>query len=85
MNRNQALLRHFIAALAYRTAKALREAPPGFEAFQAGQQTRTPRELVRHMSGVINYAIKDRERSTRGSEGLRDLPGRSGSLLCVAS
>lgn len=57
MNSNQALLRHFLAALAYRTAKALRDAPAGFETFHAGQQARTPRELVRHMSGVINDAI----------------------------
>jgi hypothetical protein len=57
MERNQALLRHFLAAIAYRTAKALRDAPPGYDGFQAGQKTRTPRELVRHMSGVLNYAI----------------------------
>jgi hypothetical protein len=57
MNRNQALLRHFLAAIAYRAAKALRDAPAGFEAFHAGHDARTPRELVRHMSGVLNYAI----------------------------
>jgi hypothetical protein len=57
MNRNQALLRHFLAAIAYRTAKALRDAPAGFEAFDAGHDARTPRKLVRHMSGVINSAI----------------------------
>jgi len=57
MDRNQALLRHFLAAIAYRTAKGLRDAPAGFEAFHAGHESRTPRELVRHMSGVINYAI----------------------------
>jgi hypothetical protein len=57
MNRNQALLRHFLAAIAYRTAKALRDAPAGFEAFHAGQDARTPRQLVRHMSGVIHYAM----------------------------
>src|SRR5579864_7606524 len=57
MNRNQALLRHFLAAIAYRTAKALRGAPSDYESFQAGLGTRTPRQLVRHMSGVINYAI----------------------------
>src|SRR5437763_2484151 len=57
MDRNQSLLRHFLAAIAYRTGKALREAPPDFEAFDAGHDVRTPRELVRHMSGVINYAI----------------------------
>jgi hypothetical protein len=57
MTRNQTLLRHFLAAIAYRTAKALRDAPPAYPVFQAGQQARTPRALVRHMSGVINYAI----------------------------
>lgn len=57
MNRNQALLRHFLAAIAYRISKAFRDAPPGFEAFDAGHDVRTPREVVRHMSGVINYAI----------------------------
>ena len=57
MNRNQALLRHFLAAIAYRTAKALRGAPTGFDAFEAGRQSRTPRRLVRHMSGVVNFAI----------------------------
>lgn len=57
MDRNQAFLRHFLAAIAYRSAKALRDAPAGYEAFQPGHQARTPRQLVRHMSGVINYAI----------------------------
>jgi len=57
MNNTQALLRHFLASIAYRTAKALRGAPSDYESFQAGHSTRTPRQLVRHMSGVINYAI----------------------------
>jgi hypothetical protein len=57
MNRNQALLRHFLAAIAYRTAKALRGAQAGFDAFEPGHQSRTPRQLVRHMSGVLSYAI----------------------------
>ena len=52
----RALLRHFLAALAYRTQKALREAPQSFETFQAGQQVRTPIELVRHMTSVLGYA-----------------------------
>jgi hypothetical protein len=36
------LLRHFLAAIAYRTAKALRGAPQEYEAFAAGMQVRTP-------------------------------------------
>src|ERR1051325_7650669 len=50
------LLRHFLAALAYRTQKALREAPAGFGEFEIGNQVRTPKELVRHMTSVLGYA-----------------------------
>jgi len=50
------LLQHFLAALAYRTQKALRGAPESFGDFRAGPTTRTPRELVWHMTGVIGYA-----------------------------
>jgi hypothetical protein len=52
----RALLRHFLAALAYRTQKALRGAPPEFGAFRAGPDVRTPAELVRHMTSVLGYA-----------------------------
>jgi hypothetical protein len=50
------MLRHFLAALAYRTQKALREAPEGFALFSAGNETRTPAELMRHMTSVLGYA-----------------------------
>jgi hypothetical protein len=50
------LLQHFLAALAYRTQKALRDAPPTFGEFDAGSFVRTPHELVWHMTGVIGYA-----------------------------
>lgn len=50
------MLRHFLAALAYRTQKALRGAPESFGSFSAGNETRTPPELVRHMTSVLGYA-----------------------------
>jgi len=50
------LLQHFLAALAYRTQKALRGAPDAFGEFRAGTHVRTPHELVWHMTGVIGYA-----------------------------
>jgi hypothetical protein len=53
---DRALLRHFLAALAYRTQKALRDAPPGFGTFSAGSGVRTPADLVRHMTSVLGYA-----------------------------
>jgi len=50
------LLQHFLAALAYRTQKALRGAPDSFAGFRIGPTSRTPKELVWHMTGVIGYA-----------------------------
>ena len=50
------LLNHFLAALAYRTQKALRDAPDDFGSFRIGDGVRTPAELVRHMSSVLGYA-----------------------------
>jgi hypothetical protein len=56
MDDKRRLLRHFLAALAYRTQKALRGAPADFASFRAGQEVRTPAELVRHMTSVLGYA-----------------------------
>ena len=56
MTESRKLLQHFLAALAYRTQKALRGAPDTFGEFRAGTHVRTPHELVWHMTGVIGYA-----------------------------
>jgi hypothetical protein len=56
MTDSRRLLRHFLAALAYRTQKALRGAPESFGEFRAGTHVRTPHELIWHMTGVIGYA-----------------------------
>ncbi len=56
MTDSRHLLQHFLAALAYRTQKALRDAPPKFGRFRAGPNVRTPYELVWHMTGLIGYA-----------------------------
>jgi len=53
MDEKRVMLRHFLAALAYRTQKALRDAPQSFGDFKAGNKTRTPHELVRHMDSVL--------------------------------
>lgn len=55
MDRDRALLRHFLAAIAYRTQKALRGAPESFAGFSAGQRVRTPVEIVRHMASLMGY------------------------------
>ena len=56
MTESRRLLQHFLAALAYRTQKALRGAPEHFADFRAGTHVRTPHELVWHMTGVVGYA-----------------------------
>lgn len=50
------LLQHFLAAIAYRTQKAVRDAPPEYAGYRAGPGVRTPHQLVRHMSDVLGYA-----------------------------
>jgi hypothetical protein len=56
MDDKGSLLRHFLGALAYRTQKALRDAPADFGRFRAARAVRTPSELVRHMTSVLGYA-----------------------------
>jgi hypothetical protein len=56
MDQKQGLLHHFLAALAYRTQKALRGAPADFASFRAAPKVRTPHELIRHMDDVLGYS-----------------------------
>ncbi len=76
--RSKELLRHFLAALAYRTQKALRDAPAEFGDFRAAPGVRTPRELLRHMTGVLGYA---RTFFVGGSYEARPLPDLAGEVL----
>lgn len=57
MKEKRELLRHFLAALAYRTQKSLREAPAEYVIFDAGKKVRTPHEIVCHMNSVLGYAL----------------------------
>jgi hypothetical protein len=50
------MLRHYLAAIAYRLQKALRDMPESFPEFRAGSQTRSPHELVCHIRSVLGYA-----------------------------
>ncbi|HEY3221088.1 MAG TPA: hypothetical protein VGJ80_10170 [Gemmatimonadales bacterium] len=55
MTRDRELLRHFLAAIAYRTQKALRGAPDDYPTVSAGNRVRTPAELIRHMTALMGY------------------------------
>lgn len=51
----RALLRHMLATLAYRAAKALRDVPAGFAEFRQGPATRTPCQIVAHMGDLMAW------------------------------
>ena len=73
MHDTRAMLRHLLATLAYRTQKALRDAPVSFGTFEAGAGVRTPAEMVRHMTAVMNYARGCFDDTPRTIEPLTDL------------
>lgn len=49
------LLKHFLAAIAYRSQKAIRNAPAEYWTFDAGKGTRSPIEIYRHMTSLMGY------------------------------
>jgi hypothetical protein len=51
------LLRHAVATLAYRGAKALRGAPDGFGGFRVGGVTRTPGQILAHVGDLLDWAL----------------------------
>jgi hypothetical protein len=54
---NRDFLRHTVATIAYRAAKAERDAPAGFGDFQAGNGARTPLQLLAHMGDLFDSAL----------------------------
>jgi hypothetical protein len=64
------MLRHVVATIAYRAAKAVRGAAPEFGAFRAGEGSRTAGEILAHMGDLFDWGLsiaEGRERWT-GSE-----------------
>jgi hypothetical protein len=58
MNDDKTLfLRHTLATLAYRGAKALRCAPPEFATFRAAPGTRTPSQILAHLGDLLDWAL----------------------------
>ena len=57
MDERRELLRHAVATVAYRGAKALGDAPPGFGVFDAGASVRTPLALVAHVGDLFDWSL----------------------------
>jgi hypothetical protein len=51
------LLRHTLATLAYRGAKAVRDAPDSFASFKASETTRTPAQILAHIGDLLDWAL----------------------------
>ncbi len=51
------MLRHTVATLAYRGAKAVRDAPNSFASFQASETTRTPAQILAHVVDLLDWAL----------------------------
>lgn len=52
------LIRHLLATLAYRTAKALRGTPEGFADYQAPGGVKTPVRVLAHMGDLMEWALR---------------------------
>ena len=51
------MLRHTVATLAYRGAKAVRDAPDSFPSFKASESTRTPAQILAHVGDLLEWAL----------------------------
>jgi hypothetical protein len=51
------MLRHTVATLAYRAGKVLRDAPPAFGSFRAGEGGKTAVEVLAHMGDLFEWAL----------------------------
>lgn len=51
------MLRHTVATLAYRGAKAVRGAPESFASFEASEATRTPGQILAHISDLLDWSL----------------------------
>ena len=64
------MLRHTVATLAYRGAKAVRGAPAHFAEFHASEKTRTPAQLLAHLGDLLDWALS----MAQGKQEWRDSP-----------
>jgi hypothetical protein len=51
------MLRHAVATLAYRGAKAVRGAPDSFASFHASESTRTPAQILSHVGDLLDWGL----------------------------
>lgn len=57
MENTREFLRHTVATVAYRGAKAIANAPDGFGDFKSSETTRTPLEILAHIGDLFEWAL----------------------------
>jgi hypothetical protein len=57
MSDSRSLLRHALATVAYRGAKAVRGAPPEFASFKPGPTTRAPVQILAHIGDLLEWML----------------------------
>ena len=57
VDQKRELLRHALATVAYRGAKALRDAPSEFADFKTDDGGRTPAKILAHMGDLMDWAL----------------------------
>lgn len=68
MDEKREFLRHILATVAYRGGKAVRDAPPGFASFSAGETVRSPGQVLAHVGDLFDWALT----MVRGQEAWHD-------------
>jgi len=56
MSDKSEMLRHFLASIAYRATKAIKNAPETYPDLYIGKGVRTPLRILHHITGVLTYA-----------------------------
>ena len=57
MTDTRAFLRHILATIAYRGAKAVRNAGPGFADYRAAETSRTPAQILAHVGDLMDWGL----------------------------
>ncbi len=57
MTESRTFLRHAVATVAYRGAKAIRDAGPTFADYQPAETSRTPAKLLAHIGDLLDWAL----------------------------
>jgi len=81
MSDSRALLRHTLATLAYRGAKAIRNPGPAFAEHDSPETSRTPGKILAHMGDLMDWALSMATVAANGTIPLRSRGKKSASVF----